>query len=204
MVQYIAHRQNKLKGLKDLKKKSFSGIELDLRSESKNIVLHHDPFRKALEFFKNYNIFKNKFLIADIKSSGICLKINNYLIKRKAKFLLLNLNQPELIEMIDKGFAKNLFLRFSFYEKLNLKKKKLKKIKWIWVDFLENYKISLSEYKYLKKFRKKICLTSPDLVGLNKNHIKNYINYLNKNNIKIDMVCVKEKNIKIWKRLYKY
>mgnify|MGYP000612999940 CR=1 FL=1 len=38
MVHYIAHRQNKLNKLKNLKKLCFSGIELDLRTFSKNQV----------------------------------------------------------------------------------------------------------------------------------------------------------------------
>ena len=57
--------------------------------------------------------------------------------------------------MINRGFAKNLFLRFSFYEKLDLSKKKLNQVKWVWVDFFEGYKISSKEYSYLKKYKKK-------------------------------------------------
>ena len=40
MVKYIAHRQNDLKKLANLKKQSFSGIEFDLRSTSKKIILN--------------------------------------------------------------------------------------------------------------------------------------------------------------------
>ena len=46
MVKYIAHRQNKLTAL-DRLKNSFFGLELDIRSSSKNIVLDHDPFKKG-------------------------------------------------------------------------------------------------------------------------------------------------------------
>lgn len=204
MVNYIAHRQNKLIKLQNLKKLSFSGIELDLRSFSKNIIFHHDPFKKGLEFFSNYKLLGNFFLIIDIKSSGISQKVINFLRKKSAKFLILNLSSPELLEMINKRYQKNLFLRYSFFEKINLKEKKFKKIDWIWVDFLNNYPISLTDYKYFKKNKKKICLTSPDLAGQKKRSIKNYIFYLNKNKIKADMVCVKEKNLKIWKKYYKY
>lgn len=203
MVKYIAHRQNKLTAL-DRLKNSFFGLELDIRSSSKNIVLDHDPFKKGLDFFKNLNLLKKFFLLIDVKSSGISIKICNILKRKNIKFLLLNLSHPELIEMINRGFAKNLFLRFSLYEKLDLSKKKLNQIKWVWVDFFESYKISSKEYSYLKKYKKKICLTSPDLVGLKEDSIRKYIKYLNKNKIKVDMVCVKQKNVKVWKKLYKY
>ena len=203
MVKYIAHRQNKLTAL-DRLKNSFFGLELDIRSSSKNIVLDHDPFKKGLDFFKNLNLLKKFFLLIDVKSSGISVKICNSLKRKNIKFLLLNLGHPELIEMINRGFAKNLFLRFSLYEKLDLSKKKLNQIKWVWVDFFESYKISSKEYSYLKKYKKKICLTSPDLVGLKEDSIRKYIKYLNNNKIKVDMVCVKQKNVKVWKKLYKY
>jgi len=203
MVKYIAHRQNKLTAL-DRLKNSFFGLELDIRSSSKNIVLDHDPFKKGLDFFKNLNLLKKFFLLIDVKSSGISIKICNILKRKNIKFLLLNLSHPELIEMINRGFAKNIFLRFSLYEKLDLSKKKLNQIKWVWVDFFESYKISSKEYSYLKKYKKKICLTSPDLVGLKEDSIRKYIKYLNNNKIKVDMVCVKQKNVKVWKKLYKY
>ena len=202
MVKYIAHRQNKLTALERLKT-SFFGLELDIRSSSKNIVLDHDPF-KRVRFFKNLNLLKKFFLLIDVKSSGISIKICNILKRKNIKFLLLNLSHPELIEMINRGFAKNLFLRFSLYEKLDLSKKILNQIKWVWVDFFESYKISSKEYSYLKKYKKKICLTSPDLVGLKEDSIIQYIKYLNNNKIKVDMVCVKQKNVKVWKKLYKY
>ena len=204
MVHYIAHRQNKLIKLQNLKKLSFSGVELDLRTFSKKIIFQHDPFKKGLDFFSNYRLLKNFFLIIDIKSSGISQKIINFLRKKKAKFLILNISSPELMEMINKRYEKNLFLRYSFFENIDFKEKKFRKINWIWIDFLNNYSISLKDYKYFKKNKKKICLTSPDLAGLNKKSVKKYIFYLNKNKIKADMVCVKQKNLILWKKYYKY
>ena len=43
------------------------------------------------------------------------------------------------------------------------------------------------DFLYFKKFKKKICLTSPDLVGKPKSEIKRYIIYLNNNSFKVDM-----------------
>lgn len=204
MTIYIAHRQNNLKNFSNLRKLKFEGMEIDLRSSDKKIIINHDPFKKSLDFFKKIKNFKKVFLIVDIKSSGISLKVYRYLIKRKFKFLLLNLIQPEFFEMISKGLSKNLFLRYSYYEKLNFNQKKINKINWVWVDFFENYYIPKKDFNNFRKFKKKICLTSPDLVGKSKSGIKKYIEYLNRNSIKADMVCVKQKNIGIWQKLYKY
>ena len=95
MTLYIAHRQNDLKNFNILKKLKFDGIEIDLRSSDKKIIINHDPFKKSLDFLKKIKNFKKIFLIIDIKSSGISFKIYKYLIGKKYKFLLLNLIQPE-------------------------------------------------------------------------------------------------------------
>ena len=187
-----------------MRKDSFKGIEFDLRSSEKKIIIQHDAFKKGLEFFANLKHFKNFFLLIDIKSTDIYHRVINFLKKKKTNFLLLNLNQPELLQAINDDYGKYLFLRFSLFENFNLNQKKFKKVGWVWFDFFDNHFISSEKYRYIKKFKKKICLTSPDLVGQNENIIKKFIFHLNKNKIKVDMVCVKQKNLKIWKKYYKY
>ncbi len=83
MVHYVAHRQNKLKRLQTLKKNSFNGIEFDLRSFEKKIVIEHDAFKKGLEFFGNFKYLKNFFLLIDIKSSDIYHRVIRFLKKKK-------------------------------------------------------------------------------------------------------------------------
>ena len=202
MTIYIAHRQNNLKRVKYKNNSFFDGIEIDVRSDSKNIILNHDPFKKSLILFKNLKKLEKFFLIIDVKSTGICRKIYNVLKKKHKKFLFLNLIQSEFIDMVQKGYGGNLMLRFSSNESFNLKNKNFKKIKWIWFDFFDKHFISPREFTYLKKFQKKICLTSPDLLGFKTGLVKKYIKYLKKNKIKVDMVCAKKKNINIWKKFY--
>ena len=204
MTIYIAHRQNSKKSL--LKKNEYfsDGLEIDLRSNSNKIIMSHDPFKKGLDFVKNIKFLKNNFLLIDIKSTGIYKKVIQILKKKKIKFLFLNLISSEFVEMINRGLSRNLLLRFSSYENINLKNKKLKKITWIWVDFFQDEYIKKNEYNYIKKFNKKICLASPDLLRKSSMSILKLIKYLNRNQIKIDMVCTKKKNIKLWKKFYKY
>ena len=202
MTIYIAHRQNAKKNLLRIKKDGLHGIEIDLRTDSKKIIITHDPFTKGLDFIKNIKLFKKYFLLIDIKSTGISRTISKILIKNKIKFLFLNLVPHEFIEMIKLGFSKYLFLRFSSYEGFNLNNKILKKVNWVWFDFFNNQSIKKKEYKYIKKYKKKICITSPDLLGKSSVTVLKLINYLNKNRIKVDMVCVKKKNIKLWKKHY--
>ena len=83
MTIFIAHRQNRQKNLLDIKKYFFNGLEIDLRSDSKKIIINHDPFKYGMDFVKHIKLFKNYFLIIDIKSTGIAKKISKILIKKK-------------------------------------------------------------------------------------------------------------------------
>lgn len=204
MTLFIYHRQSTLKKISKIEKKNVDGLEIDLRSSGKKIIISHDPFKKELNFSKNINFFKNFFLVVDIKSTGIAKKVSALLKRKKIKFLLLNLISSEFVELATTKVSKNIFLRFSYFEKHNLKNKYFKKIKWVWYDFFENKFLSLDDYKYLKRHKKKICLTSPDLLGKSKKILLKLIKHLNRNKIKVDMICVKPKALKIWKKFYIY
>ncbi len=204
MTIYVAHRQNNLKTLNKLDSINVNSIEIDLRSDSKEIIISHDPFNKGLILKKNLKKLKKFLLIVDIKGTGFSEKVYKILKKNKIKFIFLNLIASEFDYMISKSYSNNLFLRFSSFEKPNLSNKIFKNIKWVWLDYFQKELISLKEYKYLKKYKKKICLTSPDLIYKDINETIKYIKYLNKNNLKIDMVCSKPKFINLWKKHYKF
>lgn len=204
MAIYIAHQQNKLKNLKILLDNNIRGIEIDLRSDKNKVIISHDPFLNGLDFFKTVKKLKNFFVIVDMKSTGFSEKVLKVLNKEKINFLFLNLIASEQIYLIEKNHSKNLFLRYSSIEKPDLTTKNFKKIKWIWFDFFNKKFITIKEYNYIKKHKKKICLTSPDLIDGSVFKTLKYIKYLNKNEIKIDMICTKPYNINLWKKYYKF
>ena len=204
MTIYVAHRQNNMKTLNRLNSINVNSIEIDLRSDSKEIIISHDPFNKGLILKKNLDKLKKFLLIVDIKGTGFSEKVYKMLKKNKIKFIFLNLIASEFDYMISKSYSNNLFLRFSSFEKPNLTNKIFKNVEWVWLDYFQKELISIKEYKYLKKYKKKICLTSPDLIYKDINETIKYIEHLNKNNIQLDMVCTKLKNIQIWKDLYRY
>lgn len=199
MVKIIAHRVNTLKNLTKLGNDIF-GVETDLRYYKDKLILSHEPNAKG----DNFNKFlkkTNKTIFLNIKSSGILKNIIS-LVKNKNVFFL-DISFSEIDHLFKLNLSKKILLRFSCYENFDLSNKYMKKIKWIWFDYFNDLKISIKNYKYFKKYNKKICLVSPDLLGKKKDILK-YIKYLNKNKIIIDAVCVKKENIKIWKDYYNY
>ena len=199
MVKIIAHRVNTLKNLTKLDNDIF-GVETDLRYYKDKLILSHDPNAKG----DNFNKFlkkTNKTIFLNIKSSGILKNIIR-LVKNKNVFFL-DISFSEIDLLFKLNLSKKILLRFSCYENFDLSNKYMKKIKWIWFDYFNDLKISIKDYKYFKKYNKKIRLVSPDLLGKKKDILK-YIKYLNKNKIIIDAVCVKQENIKVWKDYYNY
>jgi len=199
MVKIIAHRINTLKNLTSLDNNIF-GVETDLRYYKNKPILSHTPNIKG-ENFDQFLNKTNKTIFLNIKSSGILKNIIS-LVKNKNVFFL-DISFSEIDFLFKLNLSKKILLRFSCYENFDLSNKYMKKIKWIWYDYFNDIKISIKHYRYFKKYNKKICLVSPDLLGKKKDILK-YIKYLNKNKIIIDAVCVKRENIKVWKNYYNY
>ena len=64
----IKHRVNSSKELKQLDKNF--GVEIDLRSNDKDVYLHHDPFKREsyLKMDKNFN---HKLIVLNVKEEGL-------------------------------------------------------------------------------------------------------------------------------------
>ena len=199
MVKIIAHRINTLKNLISLDNDIF-GVETDLRYYKNKLVLSHDPNIKG-EKFDLFLKKTTKTIFLNIKSSGILKNIIKLVKNKNVYFLDISFSEIDLLFKLN--LSKKILLRFSCYENFDLSNKYMKKIKWIWYDYFNDLKISIKHYRYFKKFNKKICLVSPDLLGKKKDILK-YIKYLNKNKIIIDAVCVKQENIDIWQNYYNY
>ena len=73
----IKHRVNNTKNLKKLNRNF--GVEIDLRSNNKNIYLHHDPFKQGEKFENWIKKFKHKLIVLNVKEEGLEEKILNIL-----------------------------------------------------------------------------------------------------------------------------
>ena len=69
-----AHRINSINKLKNLNQNY--GVEIDLRDYNKNIHLSHDPFKKGIKFSEYLKKYNHKFIICNIKSERIEIKVH--------------------------------------------------------------------------------------------------------------------------------
>ena len=65
----IKHRINTIRNLNKTDKNF--GVEIDLRSDKKNIYLHHDPFKKGVLFKKWIKYYKHKIMVLNVKEEGL-------------------------------------------------------------------------------------------------------------------------------------
>ena len=189
----IKHRTNTIAKVKNTPHEF--GLEIDLRSNLKKIIVNHEPLKPSISFESLLRHYKHKFLIANIKEEGIEDKVVKILKKNNIKnYFLLDVTAPQIIKICKK---KNypIALRISKYEHhagfLNYKKIH----KWLWIDtFDKQIPLTLKDIKKLKQFGHKLCLVSPELgdssvslIGFIKSY-KRQISYL-------DAVCTKKPNV---------
>ena len=126
----IKHRINTVENLK--KTPIRFGVEIDLRSENGNIYLHHDPFKKGVQFKKWLNHFNHKIIVLNVKEEGLEKKILSLLEYKKIKNFFFH---DQTFSSLLKNMNKNkVSIRFSEYEDIKKKKILFKKIKWLWLD----------------------------------------------------------------------
>jgi len=171
------------------------GIEFDLRSEGKKLILHHDPFKKGLEFEKLLQKYRHAFMIVNVKSEGLEEPARKLLKKYGVRdYFFLDLSFPALIRLTREK-EKNIAVRYSEYEPVEQCLALIGKVRWIWIDCFNKMPLSSADYKKLKKHFK-LCLVSPELQKYPKSYIAKFKRSLK--NFKIDAICTKYPDL--WKK----
>ena len=185
----VKHRVNNSKDLIKLNKRY--GVEIDLRSQKKDIYLHHEPFKKGELFSKWIKNYNHKLIVLNVKEEGLEEPILKILKKNKINNFFFH---DQTFSSLLKNMSKTkVSLRYSEFEELKKPDILFKKIKWIWVDNFNKLELDKKLYKLLKRQKVKICLVSPELVKKSRlNEIKKIFSFLRKNKIIIDAVCTKK------------
>jgi hypothetical protein len=180
------HRINTLEQLKAVDRNF--GIEVDLRSESGDVILSHDPFCKG-ENLENYlKCYSHSGIILNTKEEGLEMRLIDLMSKLEiSEYFFLDLSLPFLVKTIKNGCNK-VAVRFSEYEPLEYVSKFEGLAEWVWVDCFTANVLSPESYAYLHKYFK-ICIVSPELQGHPIDWIADF--RLAFENFKIDAVCTK-------------
>mgnify|MGYP006074927485 CR=1 FL=1 len=189
-MKFILHRRNKIREIKSSPSKY--GLEIDIRSYGKNLVLNHDPFKKG-ELLKDWiKHYHHGTLILNVKEEGLEEEIKLILDDSKIiDYFFLDQSFPFLIKWAKRG-ENNCAVRFSEFESLETVISLSGKISWVWVDCFSKYIITKEIADKLKNNDFNICLVSPELQGRDGySEIPLVAKNIKDADIHIDAVCTK-------------
>jgi hypothetical protein len=180
---YIAHRINTISELKTIP--IDVGVEIDLRDKDGTLILQHDPFKDGELFIDWCKEYKHAFLICNIKSEGIELRVKEVLEQFSIQhYFFLDVSIPMIMKLLKLG-ENNIAIRFSEVEKDA--ESFLGKCKWLWVDCFSHYPMIS---KHIRDGYK-MCRVGPTLQGHNWEIQEEWK--------EVDAVCDKIYNEEKWK-----
>jgi hypothetical protein len=186
----IQHRVNQIDLLQQTPKNL--GVEVDIRSNSKELYLSHDPFTTGPSFTEFLNHFSHSFIILNVKEEGLedqCVALLRS--KGIRNYFFLDQSMPFLIRRGLNG-EKDGACRLSEYESLDTVLNLSHFCNWVWVDSFNSEGVSIETLKTLRGLGLKICLVSPELHGVHRQEeIQPLISLTQGLDFQIDAVCTK-------------
>lgn len=191
----VAHRRNTIEELQSTP--SNLGIEVDIRSQSDELIIHHDPFSPGVNFAKWLDSYQHKLLILNVKEEGLEDRILQLMTAKKiTDFFFLDQSFPFLIKWANKG-ERRLAIRVSEYESIETALNLKDKIQWAWIDCFTHFPISEKNINLVKQSGLKLCIVSPELQGRNAEiEVPEMRNQIKALDLKIDAVCTKR--VDLW------
>jgi len=193
-LEIIAHRINTINKLKNLNINL--GVEVDIRSNEKNLIICHDPFSDYINFKDWLSFYNHGTLILNVKENGLeeeLLKTMKWF--KKENFFILDQSFPYLLNTINNG-ENRCAVRLSEYESINTVLSLKDKLSWVWIDFFTKFPVDFEIYKILKKHNFKLCIVSPELQGHTNSKCLELKNFIKSNEMYFDAVCTKK--IRLW------
>ncbi|MBI4452507.1 hypothetical protein HY637_03695 [Candidatus Woesearchaeota archaeon] len=191
----IIHRVNKISELKNIPKEY--GVEVDIRTKGKNLILNHEPFQGGDLLDDYLSNFRHAFIVLEVKEEGIEKQVIRLCEKHQiTKYFLLNVSFPFMYILAKEG-VRRMAIRFSEFENVQTCLSLGNRVKWIWVDTFTKLPLNKKIYRDLDSLGFKICLVSPERWN-RQYQIKKYKSYLAKNKIKIDAVMVSQEHANKW------
>jgi hypothetical protein len=189
-MELIHHRRNSIEDLEATDVKC--GIEVDIRSNGHDLIIHHEPLSSGLLFKDWLEFYRHGTLILNVKEEGL----ESYLIdimreKGIANYFFLDQSFPFLIKWARLGESR-CAVRVSEYESIETALSLAGLVTWVWLDCFTKFPVEVTEYSALKNAGFKLCLVSPELQGRDADtEIAEMANFMRENQMVMDAVCTK-------------
>jgi len=193
-MKLILHRINTVSELLDTNSKY--GIEVDIRSESNRLIIHHDPYVAGESFDKWINAYRHGTLVLNVKEEGLEARLIALMqSKGITDYFFLDQSFPFLIKWSAIG-EHRCAVRVSEFESVETALALAGKVDWVWVDCFTHFPLREHEARSLKDAGFKLCLVSPELQGHDADvEIPLLTSLLGERNIVADAVCTKRPDL---------
>ena len=137
------------------------GVEIDIRTYGKDLILSHEPFKRGDKLQDYLSEYRHGTLILNIKESGIENNVLSLIQKYNnvKNYFLLDVEFPYIFSASEKNF-KNIAIRFSEFESINTVTKFKGLVDWVWIDTFTVLPLNQNSINILKHF--KTCLVCPE------------------------------------------
>jgi hypothetical protein len=194
-MKFIAHRRNTIEEL--IATPHQYGVEVDIRSEQGQLIIHHDPFTSGADFEDWLKHYRHGTLILNVKEEGLEARLIALMQRyRITDYFFLDQSFPFLVKWSQLG-ERRCAVRVSEFESIATALALSGKIDWVWVDCFNYFPLNGQDAKKLKNAGFKLCIVSPELQGRNPEiEIPQLAMLLKERNIVPDAVCTKR--MELW------
>jgi hypothetical protein len=197
-MKLISHRRNTLKELNATPRKY--GVEVDIRSEGKHLIVHHEAFIGGECFESWIAEYKHGTLILNVKEEGLEGRLIALMQSVGIEdYFFLDQSFPFLVRWAS-ACRRRSAVRISEFESIDTAMTLAGKVDWIWVDCFTKLHLCFSDYQRLKSAGFKLCLVSPELQGRDAiSEIPLLHKILIERAISMDAICTKRPDL--WEAL---
>jgi hypothetical protein len=199
-MKFISHRRNTLEELKATPLKY--GVEVDIRSNGKHLIIHHEPFMSGEKFEDWIAEYQHGTLILNVKEEGLEESLIALMHSSGIEdYFFLDQSFPFLVKWAKAGESRSA-VRISEFESIETALTLAGKVEWIWIDCFTRFPLSSADYQRMKAAGFKFCLVSPELQGrVAELEIPQMHKILSERDILVDAICTKRPDL--WEELTK-
>ena len=186
----ILHRINTIALLE--KTPSNFGVEIDIRSNGEDLILHHDPFNQG-ELFEDWiRSYHHGTLILNVKEEGLESPILRLMNQYKINdFFFLDQSFPFLRKTAIMGESR-CAVRVSEYESVETVLSLSGMVDWVWVDCFTRFPLKKEQADQLINAGFRLCIVSPELQDRKeRDYVIEFRREIELLGIKGDAVCTK-------------
>lgn len=162
-MKLISHRRNTVAELQATPHQY--GVEVDIRSEGAQLIIHHDPFTPGESFEAWMDAYRHGTLILNVKEEGLEARLITLMeAKGIDDYFFLDQSFPFLVKWSRLG-ERRCAVRVSEFESVSTALTLAGKVDWVWVDCFSRFPLDAQDAARLKAAGFKLCLVSPELQG---------------------------------------